>query len=106
MAFPEYVQFLLMIPMFFVRREDIEHEFTVIMAMIKEMYSVFDMKFKARLSFRDDSDEYLGDPQDWEFSQKTIEDVAKKMELDYFVQEGDAAFYGPKIDIMATDSLR
>jgi threonyl-tRNA synthetase len=89
----------------FCRREDIEHEFTVIMAMIKEMYSVFDMKFRARLSFRDDSDEYLGDPQDWEFSQKTIEDVAKKMKLDYFVQEGDAAFYGPKIDIMATDSL-
>jgi threonyl-tRNA synthetase len=89
----------------FCRREDIEHEFTVIMGMIKEMYSVFNMKFRARLSFRDDSDEYLGDPQDWEFSQKTIEDVAKKMELDYFVQEGDAAFYGPKIDIMATDSL-
>jgi threonyl-tRNA synthetase len=89
----------------FCRREDIEHEFTIIMAMIKEMYSVFGMKFRARLSFRDGSDEYLGDPQDWEFSQKTIEDVAKKMELDYFVQEGDAAFYGPKIDIMATDSL-
>jgi threonyl-tRNA synthetase len=75
------------------------------MAMIKEMYQVFDMKFRARLSFRDDSEKYLGDPEIWENAQSTIEKVAKKMGLDYFIQEGDAAFYGPKIDIMATDSL-
>jgi threonyl-tRNA synthetase len=85
--------------------DQIEQEFATIMGMIKEMYAVFDMKFKARLSFRDSSDKYLGDPKNWEVAQKTIEDVAKKMELDYFIQEGDAAFYGPKIDIMATDSL-
>jgi threonyl-tRNA synthetase len=85
--------------------DQIEDEFATIMAMIKEMYAVFDMKFKARLSFRDDSDEYLGDAKVWETAQSTIESVAKKMELDYFIQEGDAAFYGPKIDIMATDSL-
>jgi threonyl-tRNA synthetase len=85
--------------------DQIENEFTIIMGMIKEMYTVFGMKFRARLSFRDSSDKYLGDSKNWEFAQKTIEDVAKKMGLDYFVQEGDAAFYGPKIDIMATDSL-
>jgi threonyl-tRNA synthetase len=85
--------------------EQIEEEFTIIMSMIKEMYAVFGMQFKARLSFRDESDEYLGDPEKWETAQKIIEDVAKKLELEYFVQEGDAAFYGPKIDIMATDSL-
>jgi threonyl-tRNA synthetase len=85
--------------------EQIEDEFATIMAMIKEMYSVFDMKFRARLSFRDESEKYLGDPEVWEKAQATIEKVAKKMGLDYFIQEGDAAFYGPKIDIMATDSL-
>jgi threonyl-tRNA synthetase len=85
--------------------EQIEQEFATIMAMIKEMYAVFDMSFKARLSFRDDSEKYLGDPEIWEKAQSTIERVAKNMELDYFIQEGDAAFYGPKIDIMATDSL-
>jgi threonyl-tRNA synthetase len=85
--------------------DQIEDEFAKIMAMIKEMYAVFDMKFRARLSFRDDSEKYLGDPQIWEKAQSTIEKVAKKMGLDYFIQEGDAAFYGPKIDIMATDSL-
>jgi threonyl-tRNA synthetase len=89
----------------FCRLEDIEREFTVIMEMIKEMYGVFDMKFRARLSFRDGSTGYLGELSDWEAAQKIIEDVAKKLELDYFVAEGDAAFYGPKIDIMVTDSL-
>ncbi len=85
--------------------EQIEAEFTSIMNMIKDMYGVLGMKFSARLSFRDDSDGYLGDPTSWEKAQKTIEDVAKKLDIDYFVEEGEAAFYGPKIDIMVTDAL-
>ncbi|HET7060467.1 MAG TPA: threonine--tRNA ligase [Candidatus Saccharimonadales bacterium] len=85
--------------------EQIEAEFTSIMNMIKDMYGVLDMKFRARLSFRDDSDAYLGDPADWEKAQVIIEDVAKKLGIDYFVETGEAAFYGPKIDIMVTDAL-
>ncbi len=85
--------------------EQIEAEFTAIMNMIKDMYNVFDMKFKARLSFRDDSKAYLGDKPVWEQAQATIEAVAKKLKLDYDIAEGEAAFYGPKIDIMVTDSL-
>lgn len=89
----------------FCRIDQIEDEFTAIMTMIKDMYAVFGMDFKARLSFRDDSDAYLGDPSVWDMAQSTIESVATKLELDYFVEEGEAAFYGPKIDIMATDAL-
>ena len=89
----------------FCRIDQIEDEFMAIMTMIKDMYAVFDMQFKARLSFRDDSDAYLGDPSVWELAQTTIERVAQKLELDYFIEEGEAAFYGPKIDIMATDAL-
>jgi len=89
----------------FCRMDQIEEEFTNIMTMIKDMYAVFGMAFKARLSCRDDSDSYLGDPETWDVAQKTIEKVAKQLELDYFVEEGEAAFYGPKIDIMATDAL-
>lgn len=85
--------------------EQIEDEFSAIMGMIKEMYGVFKLPFRARLSFRDDSDGYLGDAANWEVAQRTIEEVAKKMALDYTVVEGDAAFYGPKIDILITDSL-
>jgi threonyl-tRNA synthetase len=89
----------------FCRLDQIEEEFTTIMNMIRDMYTVFGMKFRARLSFRDDSDGYLGDPKDWEDAQQTIEAVAKKLELEYFVALGEAAFYGPKIDIMVTDAI-
>lgn len=89
----------------FCRLDEIEEEFRTILSMIKEMYRVFNMEFKARLSFRDDSEGYLGDAKDWEVAQKTIEEVAKKLKLEYVIAEGDAAFYGPKIDIMVTDSL-
>ena len=82
-----------------------EGEFTSIMKMIREMYATFGLKWRARLSFRDDSDKYLGDPELWKKAQGIIEKVAKALELDYFVGEGEAAFYGPKIDIMATDAL-
>ncbi len=89
----------------FCRLDDIEGEFRSIMEMIKQMYKVLGMEFRARLSFRDDSDEYLGDAKNWELAQKTIEEVAKKLDLQYEIAIGDAAFYGPKIDIMVTDSL-
>lgn len=85
--------------------EQAEGEFTSIMKMIREMYSTFGLKWRARLSFRDDSDKYLGDPKLWDKAQATIEKVAKDLGLDYFIGEGEAAFYGPKIDIMATDAL-
>ena len=89
----------------FCRVDQIEEEFTSIMTMIQDMYKVFGLHWRARLSFRDDSDKYLGDISLWNSAQKTLEDVAKKLEIDYFIGEGEAAFYGPKIDIMATDAL-
>jgi threonyl-tRNA synthetase len=89
----------------FCRLDEIEQEFATIMEMIKQMYGVFNMKFRARLSFRDNSEGYLGHPENWDRAQKIIEEVAKKLGLDYEIAEGEAAFYGPKIDIMVTDSL-
>ena len=89
----------------FCRLDEIEQEFRTIMEMITEMYQVFKMEFRARLSFRDDSDVYLGDRANWDKAQQIIEEVANKLGLKYDIAEGDAAFYGPKIDIMVTDSL-
>jgi threonyl-tRNA synthetase len=89
----------------FCRLDEIEQEFATIMEMIKQMYTVFDMKFRARLSFRDDSEGYLGEQKNWELAEQTIEDVAKKLGLEYEIAKGEAAFYGPKIDIMVADSL-
>jgi threonyl-tRNA synthetase len=89
----------------FCRLDEIEQEFATIMEMVKQMYGVFNMKFRARLSFRDNSEGYLGHAENWDRAQKIIEEVAKKLGLDYETAEGEAAFYGPKIDIMVTDSL-
>ena len=89
----------------FARLDQIESEFTAIMSMIRDMYQVFGLRWRARLSFRDGSDKYLGDKKLWAEAQEIIERVAKKLELDYEIAEGEAAFYGPKIDIMATDAL-
>lgn len=89
----------------FCRPDQIETEFTAIMDMIKQMYNVFGLKFRARLSFRDESDAYLGDPKLWQEAQSTLENVAKKLDIDYHTEEGEAAFYGPKMDILITDAL-
>ncbi len=89
----------------FCKMDQIEQEFENIMTMIKTLYGSLNMKFKARLSFRDDSDKYLGDKKNWDVSEKIIEDVAKKLDINYVAVKGEAAFYGPKIDIMVVDAL-
>lgn len=89
----------------FARFDQIEEEFTSIMTMIRDMYNAFGLEWRAVLSFRDASDKYLGDEKLWEEAQSIIEKVAQKLELSYTIEEGEAAFYGPKIDIMVKDAL-
>ena len=62
-------------------------------------------KLRARLSYRSDEDKYLGDKKLWGMAQKQIKQAAIDNGLDYFEQEGEAAFYGPKIDFMAEDAI-
>ncbi|MBR2994216.1 threonine--tRNA ligase [Candidatus Saccharibacteria bacterium] len=71
----------------------------------KDLYKKIDMKLKLRLSFRDDGDGYIGTPEMWEKAQTAIKDMADKFEMDYFIGEGEAAMYGPKMDFMAVDAL-
>jgi len=91
----------------FCRIDQIEGEFTIIMDMIKKMYAALGLEFRARLSFRDPEapEKYHGDESTWDEAQRIIEDIAKKLDINYFVAIGEAAFYGPKIDIMVKDSL-
>jgi threonyl-tRNA synthetase len=63
------------------------------------------MDLKARLSFRDESDNYLGDAKLWDNAQAILKKVAEDSKIDYFVAKGEAAFYGPKIDFMTKDVL-
>ena len=91
----------------FCRPDQIEQEFEAIMSMIKTMYSALGLKFTARLSFHDphNREKYLGSDELWYDAEAKIEAVAKKLELDYFIAPGEAAFYGPKIDIMVIDAI-
>ena len=76
------------------------------LSAVKTIYNIFDMKLRVRLSYRDDSDAYLGDQALWESAQNQLKKAVVEMgDIDYYEQEGEAAFYGPKIDFMATDAL-
>ncbi len=72
----------------------------------QEMYKTLEMPIKwVRLSFRDDSDAYLGDKALWERAQNDIRALAQENGLEFVEVAGEAAFYGPKIDFMAADAI-
>lgn len=89
----------------FCRTDQIESEIQNLLAAAHELYSGIGMKLRVRLSYRDDSDSYLGDLVVWESAQKQLKKAVISNNLEYFEQEGEAAFYGPKIDFMATDAI-
>ena len=90
----------------FCMKTQIKDEVKRLVGIVKELYETMGMqKLRARLSYRSDEDKYLGDKKLWEMAQKQIKEAAIDNGLDYFEQEGEAAFYGPKIDFMAEDAL-
>jgi threonyl-tRNA synthetase len=89
----------------FCREDQIKDSVKELIEAAQELYKTLDMGLKFRLSFRDDSEGYLGSKELWDKSQGIIEEIAKEEKLDYTVATGDAAFYGPKIDFMAEDVL-
>mgnify|MGYP003362061154 FL=1 len=89
----------------FCRPDQIGQEIHNLMSVADRVYSTLGMKLRVRLSYRDDSDAYLGDPQLWQQSQQRLKEAVIANGLDYFEQEGEAAFYGPKIDFMASDAI-
>ena len=89
----------------FCRPDQIEQEINNLLSAAQELYGTIDMKLRVRLSYRDSSDAYLGDPELWDSAQNQLKTAVEKVGLDYFEQEGEAAFYGPKIDFMATDAI-
>ena len=90
----------------FCRKEQIKSEIQQLIKIVKELYETMGMaKLRARLSYRDDSDRYLGDIALWKDAQGQLKEAAEENGLDYFEMEGEAAFYGPKIDFMAEDAI-
>ena len=89
----------------FARPDQIEQEINSLLESARELYETIDMKLRVRLSYRDDGEGYLGDLELWQSAQKQLKSAVEKNGLDYFEQDGEAAFYGPKIDFMATDAI-
>lgn len=89
----------------FCRPDQIEQEMSNLLACAEELYHIVGMKLRVRLSYRDEGEGYLGAPELWQSAQTQLKAAVIAKQLDYFEQEGEAAFYGPKIDFMATDAI-
>ena len=91
----------------FVTPEQLDDEFLKVVDLILSVFKSLQLKnFKARLSFRDpNSDKYLGSDELWEKAQGAIRRAVQTLEMDYFEAEGEAAFYGPKLDFIFEDAL-
>lgn len=89
----------------FCRPDQIEAEINGLLACADELYKTVGMDLRVRLSYRDDSDGYLGDVELWNNAQEQLKRAVIANNLTYFEQEGEAAFYGPKIDFMVTDAI-
>ena len=89
----------------FCRPDQIKQEMSNLLACAEELYHIVGMKLRVRLSYRDEGEGYLGAPELWQSAQAQLKAAVTAKQLDYFEQEGEAAFYGPKIDFMATDAI-
>lgn len=86
----------------YVRQDQVEEEFRNIMKMYLEFYSTFKLtNYRFRLSVRgkDNEGKFRGDAAMWDHAEKLLADNLKDLGVDYYVGEGEAAFYGPKVDI-------
>ncbi len=89
--------------------EQIKGEAIKMITIMKEFYEVFGLwgKHWVSLSFRDPKtpEKYIGDEKGWETAQNTLSEINKELNLGGQVMEGEAALYGPKLDIMLKDAL-
>ena len=87
----------------YMRPDQVEQEIEGVVRLIDEVYSKFGFKYHVELSTR--PEDSMGSDEDWEMATSALENALKAMNLDYVVNEGDGAFYGPKIDFHLEDCL-
>jgi len=81
-------------------------EFLSVFTFIKKLYDVFGFhEYRVRLGVRSKKEKYLGSDDLWEKAQEKAIAALKQLGADYFISEGDAAFYGPKADFLVKDAL-
>lgn len=92
----------------FVMPDQIEDEFKKILTLMVDVYKDFDITdYRFRLSYRDpeNTEKYYDDDEMWSKAQRMLKTAMDDMELDYFEAEGEAAFYGPKLDVQIKTAL-
>ncbi len=89
----------------FITEDQIESEYQAIFKLVDQFYKLFDLKFTYRLGTR--PDKFMGDIKTWDKAERALKSILTKTvgKGNYFVLEGDGAFYGPKVDIVMKDSL-
>ncbi|MBQ9322193.1 MAG: threonine--tRNA ligase [Eubacterium sp.] len=87
----------------FLARDQIRDEIVRIVNIIDGMYNLFGFKYHVELSTR--PNDSMGSDEDWEIATESLRDALESLGKDYVVNEGDGAFYGPKIDFHLTDCL-
>ncbi|MBP3655030.1 MAG: threonine--tRNA ligase [Oscillospiraceae bacterium] len=87
----------------FMTREQMEEEIQNVVRLFDEVYSVFGLSYKIEVSTM--PEDHIGDEADWEFATETLKKAIIAMGKDFVINEGDGAFYGPKLDFHLADSL-
>jgi len=91
----------------FCRMDQTKEEFLKIWDIIHEFYGAFGFQLRVRLSTHDPEhpEKYLGDKERWNVAEQILRDIAAEKKAEAFDGVGEAAFYGPKLDFMAKDSI-
>lgn len=91
----------------FCRVSQVRDEAEKVWEIIQRFYQAFGFELKPRLSRRDPAkaEKYLGSPEDWDKAEASLRDMLEEKKLEWIDGPGEAAFYGPKIDFMAKDSI-
>jgi threonyl-tRNA synthetase len=93
----------------FCRPDQIKEEFARVVKLIQRVYKDFGIEdYRFRLSYRDpnNTEKYFNDDAMWEMSQRMLKEVVEDLGLPYFEAEGEAAFYGPKLDVQIKTALK
>ncbi|MGE7597971.1 threonine--tRNA ligase [Lysinibacillus fusiformis] len=88
----------------FATPQQIEDEIALALKIIDEVYNVFGFQYSVELSTR--PDDYMGELSLWDQAEEALKNVLKNLGIDYTINEGDGAFYGPKIDIHIKDAIQ
>jgi len=91
----------------FCREDQIKNEFKSVLSAIEKAMKTYGMNYKIRLSLWDPKqpEKYLGDARVWKKSQQLLEEILIENKIDHFKAVGEAAIYGPKMDLISKDSL-